>query len=335
VRRIVFDALAAGTPDRSAVKPAKLSDAARLDRGLALVGETELLPMFARIPEAFVADRIAKALIDARPVVLEVLAHAGKPLSKNLYDRLAQVVPVPGPTYGLALARFAWSGAGDQVYLDGLNLVAERRQMVAAAARLRYRNGFDIMINRVGVWPTVPDPRGVRIAQGVADTAVESALLKCKPGGQTCIRGVNTSDAYAAAGSGWTVVSSESAPAIAALPAESRLSAIADLAAGYAAIVPSQAAGSLATWWRIRPDTGEILGMGVLGGSVSAETVSKECIMINAGFAFCLGAFGGAASSPSAMADAQRCMAGVAGGGSIALELLGGMIAAPSGFPPS
>jgi hypothetical protein len=214
--------------------------------------------------------------------------------------------------------------------------------MVAAPARFRYRNGFDIMVNRVAVWPTAADPRGVRIAQGVADTAVESALLKCKPGGQTCIRGVNTSDAFAAGGSGWTVVSSESAPAIAALPAESRLLAIADLAAGYAAIVPPQAAGSLATWWRIRPDTGEILGMGVLGGNVFTETVSKECIMLNAGFAFCLGAFRGAGpSTPAEMNDAARCMAGIAvagvgaGVGSIALELLGGMIAAPSGFPPS
>jgi hypothetical protein len=340
VRRVVFDALAPGTRDRTAVKPAKLSEAARLDRGLALVGETELLPLVARLPEALVVDRIAKALTEARPVVLEVLALAGKPMTKDLYDRLAQIVPPPGPLYGLALARFAWSSAADQVYLDGLNLLAQRRQMVAAGDRFRYRDGFDIMVNRVGVWPSVTDARAARIAQGVADTAVESALLQCKPGGDTCVRGVNTSDAFVAAGRDWTVVASESAPAIAALPGESRMSATADLAGGYLAIVPPQAA-SLATWWRVRPDTGEVLGMGVLGGSVSAETVSRECIMLNAGFAFCLGAFGRGGASPADTADAGRCMAGVAvagvgmGVGSIAIELIGGMIAAPSGFPPS
>jgi hypothetical protein len=270
VRRVVFDAFAS-TPDRAEARPLKLSDAMRLDRGTALVGETELLPMFARIPGAFVADRTVKALVAARPSVVELAKVAGTPAANAVREQIGDLEPVPGRLYGLALGRFEWSEASDQVYLDRLDVLTERQQLVATGVDLRAHDRFDIITNGTSVWPRPgTDPRAIQIAQGVADTAGESEVIGCRGGDPTCIRSVSTSDQFASSGGrGWRA----NPPALQQLAPNLRALAAADVADGYTLVVSPDPAGSpSATWWRVNPQTGETLGMNGHGGGVSAET---------------------------------------------------------------
>jgi hypothetical protein len=279
VRRTVFDGLAlaagaaagatAGAIDRSIAKPVKLSDAARLDRQLALGGETELLPMFARIPAAFVIDRAVVALTAARPTIAGVASLGGKMAA--LSAQLSKLAPLPGVLYDLALARFDWGGLAEQVYLDRLDVLVHRQRLVGSDLRLRHE--IDIVANAVAVWPTAADPRIPRIVQGVADTAAEAAVLGCaaKAG---CPRGVNTSDQFAASSAGWIVTRPDAPPAFDHLPGAVRALAAADHAAGYAVIAPPGA--TAATWWRVHPETGETLGLGARGGITATEYVALQ-----------------------------------------------------------
>jgi len=273
VRRNVFDGL--GLLDRSTAVPVKLSDAARFDRQLALGGETELLPMFARIPAAFVIDRAVAALAAARPTIAGVATLGGKGQGKGkieaLSAQLAKLAPLPGVLHDLALARFDWSGVADQVYLDRLDVLVHRQRLIGSDLRLRHE--IDIVSNAVAVWPTAADPRVPRIVQGVADTAAEAAVLGCAVTGG-CLRGVNTSDQFAASSAGWIVTRPDAPPAFDHLPVAVRALAAADQAAGYAVIAPPGA--TAATWWRVHPETGETLGLGARGGITAAEYVSLQ-----------------------------------------------------------
>jgi hypothetical protein len=276
-RRPVFDAIGAGA-DRSAVRPRKLVEAARVDRGLALGGETEILPMFARIPSTFVDHRTVKALVEARPVLVELAGLGAAAPGRELRDRVNQLAALPGPIYQLALARFELSGVGDQVYLDRLDVLTRRQRIVETATGYVSRDGFDIVANSVTAWPTPgTDSRTVKIVQGVADTAVEAAVLPCTAS-SGCARSANTSEDFTASGGkGWTTIG-----AMAALPGslvgspEARRLAAADLAAGYAAVV----APGGTSWWRLDPRTGETLGMSMRGGSTTTETAMLDNMIL-------------------------------------------------------
>ncbi|HRC54569.1 MAG TPA: hypothetical protein PKU97_01540 [Kofleriaceae bacterium] len=276
-RRLVFDALGAGA-ERAAVRPRRLAAAARVDRGLALSGETEILPMFARIPSSFVDDRTIKALIEARPVLSELASLGAAAPERGLRDRVNQLPTLPGPLYQLALARFELSGVGDQVYLDRIDLMTRRQRIVEAAAGYLSRDGFDIVANRVTVWPSQgSDTRAVKLAQGVADTAIEAAVLACTTSSR-CARSANTSEDFTASGGkGWTTVGAMAAlpGSLVAAPEAHRLAA-ADLAAGYLTVV----APGGTSWWRFDPRTGDTLGMSVRGGSVSTETAVLDNMIL-------------------------------------------------------
>lgn len=255
VRRTIFDTLGAG--DRAAAPRAALLGPARLDRALALVAETELLPLFAQLPEAFVIDRTVRSLDAARGAIAALAAR------KNLaavHAQLATLAPIPGPLYSLALARFA----DRPVYLDRLDVLAFRHRAIARPAAIALREQVDILANDVAVWPTAGDARAVRIAQGVADTALEGAIVAtCTAPG--CLRAPSTSEWFAGAGGkGWAVVAEPQGPAAA------------DRAAGYAIVAPGAAPAS---WWRIDAASGETLGMSPLGGSEGAEQVALQKAM--------------------------------------------------------
>jgi hypothetical protein len=270
VRRTLFDVFRAPA-DRTGLAPIQLSEAARLDRGFALTGQTEVLPMFARIPASFFADRFARALVAARPALVELATAA--PAVDDLAARLAPLAQLPGTLEALAVARFAWNPQAGGVFLDQLDVLTTRRRFaVDARGALRSRDAIDIVHNAVGVWPAAgSDPRAVRIAQGVADTVAESLIAACGRG--PCLRGPNTSEVFATMRRGWTVVTDPAAPAIAVLPPPLRVHAARDLAAGYAIVVPPASAKgtAAATWWRVRAASGETLGEGLLGGAAMTE----------------------------------------------------------------
>jgi hypothetical protein len=249
VRRTIFDTIGP-VADRAAAPRAALSDAARMDRAFALIGETELLPLFAQIPAAFVEDRTINALVAARDVLVAAAAHQDL---GAVGEKLVTLAPLPGPLYALAAARFAFD---PQIYLDRLDVFALRQAPVATPTSVTIRRQVDIMANAVAVWPSAKDARAARIAQGVADTALESVAISC-PSGVACTRAPSTSDLYAATnGAGWSVVTAPQGVAAG------------DHDAGYAIVATGSTPGS---WWRVDPATGETLGMNPLGGLTAVE----------------------------------------------------------------
>jgi hypothetical protein len=256
VRRTVFDTLGP-VADRNAARPHTLSDAARLDRMYALTSETELLPMFAQIPSAFVADRTVQALVAARAVLIAGVTQ--KKLDEAQQGKLATLASAPGSVYGLALARFV----DPSIYLDELDVFAVRRRIVARDKSFAVRNESDIFANAVAVWPSNPDPRMARIAQGVRDTDLEFLVAPCF-GHAPCLRAPSTAELFAASSKDWSVN---------ATPAGDAAN---DQAAGYAVV---DRGASRQTWWRINPSTGETLGMTPMGGSVITETATTETLI--------------------------------------------------------
>ena len=316
-RRLVFDVLGA-RGDRSAARPAKLADATRVDRGLALGGQTDILPVFARIPRAFIVDRAVKVLVEARPSLVELANLGMKEPGPELRDRLLQLSSLPGPLYDLALARFELSAVGDQVYLDRLAVFARHQHIATTPSGYVMRDGIDIVANSVGVWPAnARDPRAVRIAQGVADTVAESGILSCTAR-TGCVRSANASEDFATSGGkGWRVIA-------AASPGRGSAEIASDLAAAYTIV-----RGPAETWWRVDPRTGETLGMSVRGGAVTTEYALKvNMVTATAGAGGCLyqdGTRAGGAGSPHTRSY-WACMAGVLLG-----FALGGAILPPGG----
>jgi hypothetical protein len=130
--------------------------------------------------------------------------------------------------------------------------------------------GFDIAFNDVAVRPGVEDTdgagTGVRVRQGVTDTAAEAALAS------GCGRVENTSELYAgAAGAAWVTIRNREELAAAGTKLQPDVVARVrqELDGGYFVIVakePVRVDGrELAAWWRVDPATGQTLGIGQLG----------------------------------------------------------------------
>jgi hypothetical protein len=323
-RRVVFDAL--DVADRSTAKPIKLTEPAQFDRALGLISQAELLPMFAAIPEAFVNDRTAKALEDDRAALVDIAGLGTQAPTKEQLDRINAITPLPARVYDLALARFAWSSFGTQVYLDRLNLLVESRQLVADGASVRARVGFDIAANAVTAWPgSKTAPRTVRMTQGIVDTVAEAVTVSCPAGSKRCVRGVNTSDAFATSTGPWTVVATADAPQLARMSPAARQLAAADLAGGYVLVLPPGDHGTV-TWWRVDPASGESLGMGTLGGNLSAETVAiLNWVLIGGGglisSTLCLAGYGMGGMTALQLALCGAAMGSGVAGGIFALEM--------------
>lgn len=260
VRRPIFETV----PDGG--KPAALSEAARLDRGFALVSETEVLPLFAQVPGTFVADRAVKALVADRATLIDMARSRGKAMPSELRDRIGKMAPLPSALYELAFERVAWSPVADQTYIDRLDVFARRQGLHLVGDKLRPYESIDIVSNGVGVWPKAKDARAVRIAQGVTDTVAETLIqVDCTDAG--CYR-ENASDRLATDGASSLHVSTPADGV--GLPPRVRALTGNDAAAGYAVLLPAKSSPKM-TWWRVDPQTGETLGMGVAGGISMTE----------------------------------------------------------------
>ncbi|HEY4179070.1 MAG TPA: hypothetical protein VGM90_19625 [Kofleriaceae bacterium] len=268
VRRTVFDSIGP-VADRNAARPPVLTDAMRVDRMLALTGEIELLPLFAQIPGAFIVDRDLQTLVGLRDILPTVVA---KKSIEGSEDKLGRVPPAPSTLYTLALGRFS----DPMIYLDSIDVLALRHRIVAGDKSFALRTESDIVANAVAVWPSSPDPRLARIAQGIRDTDLETFAAPCIGAGP-CLRGPSTSELFAANGKEWTVNAAPTGYAAG------------DHSAGYTVVSHGS---SPQTWWRIDAATGETLGMNPLGGSVFMETLKAkfyEQIYYGVGaFAYCL-----------------------------------------------
>jgi hypothetical protein len=262
IRRQVFDLLGpAARASKPAPKPG-LDDPRILTRNLALMMETELLPVVCRIDPAFVTHLTAQGVLANRDM-LAALVRGDDMTDSQLPEFARRVVPMPSPLYALATARFAESGVADQIYVDRLDILTRHVSLTPAAQTFRLRAATDIVANEIGVDLLARDAFMVRLEQGVFDTNAESLV-------QAGARGEGTAEAFAAGGA-WVTLRSIGDPKLAALDLadDDRRRVAQDLAAGYVVVAAAglSLSGSAAhvSWWRVDPASGQALGIGSNG----------------------------------------------------------------------
>lgn len=289
IRRQVFDLIGpAARLSQQAVAEPKVDDPARLKRGLALIGQTEILPLVCRLSPDFVNELTAQRALAMRGPVVKLSGAAETPAIQEAGDSLSNLAPVPGPLYDLALARGVLSSHQNETYLDRPNILSLHQFLhVGSQGDVKFVHAIDIVSNEIGVQPTVNanKVRQVRLAQGVLDTAAETLLL------DQSLRTASASDLLASHGDAdqWLVVrnSEDSQWRQAQVSPDLRARVDAELAKGYAVVLPRQMpAGEddlTSVWWRIDPGTGQTLGMNGYGwGAAMVEYAVTGLVFLNA-----------------------------------------------------
>jgi hypothetical protein len=263
IRRTVFDVIGPAARQTKAPPP-PLSDTQRLERSLALMMRTEILPLPARFAPEFVGWLTTQSLLANRRLLRAVTAGDLAPGTPGSDSVFASSAPAVGPLAALALARGTLSPVADQIFVGHAGLLTRHQGPEIAGNGIVMLDAVDIVANDVDVDLTAPDAFPVRLAQGVFETNAEAVL--------PVIRGRVENAGVAYSGSDdWAVLRPERADEASRLelPADVRTRIRHELDAGYLVVASRKAAGrsgpGYAAWWRIDPATGTTLGMGDRG----------------------------------------------------------------------
>jgi hypothetical protein len=288
IRRQIFDLLGpAARQTTRDLRLGKLAEQAWIKRGLALLGEKEILFLACRPSAEYIDQLYVKRMLAIEDTFIGVL---GKPFQATVAE-LAKTLPLPGPEYRLALERWELSRCRGCAYLDYPNVLSYDRSLrLGTNDDVSSHHGFDIVCNRVAVVPQSNiDTYLVRLEQGVLDTNAESLLMDESA---DCLK--NTGLVYARARAQtveWLALRDKTDPAwrMVELPQDIRFRIERDLADGYVVVTPNRPilfrGQELVGWWRVDPKTGETLGIGANGaGQGIAEYTDVTVWLIGAVF---------------------------------------------------
>jgi hypothetical protein len=286
IRREVFDLLGPAARADGKTKELAFDGGQRLQRGLTLLGETEILPVVCRLSADFVEELVVSRMLDNSKIVPELLRRNDLPTNKESQASLAQLTPLPGELHALALARWERSRFCDDLYLDRPNVFAFHRRLVQAPdGKLMRWQAIDIVENDVAVRPADDvDPFLVRMEQGILDTNAEAQLMGA---GARTENAAQLFSASAAQGVDWLTIrgSDDANWKLLKLPNDVRTRIARDVSAGYVVVVPkapiSWEGRTSIGWWRVDPTSGQTLGMGARGwGLAATEFTLGEVVAI-------------------------------------------------------
>jgi hypothetical protein len=322
IRRQLFDLLGPAARATALDAGAKVpeprpTDSQRFNRGLALLGHSEML-ITGFIPSAeFVEHLRGRSLLDNRKPLAALLRQASESTAgAPQEDLVRQLTGFPYDLYAFAVIRRDWSPVRDDIHLERPNVFARHRRLRKDAdGQILLCSAFDIVANDVAVRPGLPSPDfNVRLTQGIVDTNAEIAIL----GG--CGKTGNTADFFSRAGSeDWLVVRAVGDPAWTALEVDADLRARidADLRAGQIVLVPRKPlvidGKPRMAWWRIDPATGQTLGIGETGWgqSTTEAAIVSVRVGLRVGLALvCLASAARAKSKTVAAVGIFMCAAG-------------------------
>ncbi len=261
-RREIFDLL--GPAARAAgVTAVELTEAQRMHRAAALLGQTEIVVTGASLPaEALDAAAVSRLLSD-KDAWLEAYALGGGPLPPQVInERLAGIARLVTPIERFQQLRGAHMTAVQTAPL----VVAYHRNL---EPDLSATSAFDLVSGGV----STTDHAGARqaqLVQGVRDTVMEALLQEQLADPSEPTQGpAAVSVAFATdlvAGHPWQVVASTSELDATApnLVPDLRARVVADLAAGRLALVPVGGEDAVG-WWSLDPATGAVVGIGNRG----------------------------------------------------------------------
>lgn len=349
-RREVFDLLGPAARASGRATSPVFSDAQRLERGLALMGETEILPLAGWLSPQFASYLLATQFVANGGALLAL--GRGAASGDRGKDPTSAMRRFPMELYALALARQQWSRVGAGVYLDAPNVLSyHRRPQLEEPRRLLMHRGFDIVVNDVAVpLRSTRSAFDLRLEQGVLDTNAEAVLARLcgdEPPGVRCGAIHNVAEAFSGGTASWLTWRDAQSARWDALgiagDLQTRIEA--DLAAGYTVIVgrppTASGGGAVVGWWRIEPRSGQTLGIGPRGwGQASIEArIWDSAFTFGVVFAVCglasllaveqpPGSTPILVSTGQTMSGLQMVRCGlVAAGGAVALGFVGGFAA--------
>ncbi|MBX3141542.1 MAG: hypothetical protein KF875_12365 [Trueperaceae bacterium] len=285
--RHLFDALG---PAKRAAGDLRLdeNDAARLAWRLKAMGETEALVTAGGVSRAFAADLAARALL-AGESGLRAFADGVGEQAKAQPEAVA-------PSALLALVMERQKAQPTSLYQAEANVFLRHTWLEDGEHGLARHQALDFVRADLASYSDAATARAERMAQGVADTNAEALIVRqlCEDDAtaEYCLPYGNAAERMAAspAAGSWLVLASLS-EVDAVLPtwsADARASLAADLRAGFAAVAPAtlEPSGRPATWWRVDPATGAVLGVSESGRGDAAVEYGMLVNVI--GLAFCM-----------------------------------------------
>jgi len=286
IRRPVFDLIGFVQRKNGISKLKEFSEQQRLERGLALLGETRVLPLVCRMSPAFYVFLKIRNLLANRQVLVDAIREEPGKGRRDWSEQTRQLKQIPGPEYDWALVRTDVHPSSSDIFMDRINIVSFFNGIREnSKLELVGFHGLDIIANEVAVIPhRRVDHFQLRLAQGVIDTNVESLLVKKK--GEV---GENTAELFEESihlGTKWIIIEDmqDQNRQRDQLTEDDRALIERDLASGYVVVVPQERIQveekSLLAWWRINPKTGETLGICASGrGLQLAEYVLEVAIV--------------------------------------------------------
>lgn len=280
VRREVFDLL--GVPRRRAgvASEPDIDPSLRLQRGVGLLGMTQVLPMACRLSPEFVQRQTLRELAVNRSSLTGIAAAIAAGSTNDVLQQAAKLKPTQVGLLDWALARFEWSPVAADVYVAAPNLISYRTVVLPEqGGALAIQQGFDVLANEVSVHLRAKsDAFSARVSQGAADTNAEGLLLPTRPA-------VNAGalDVGPARQPAWVTLrnSSDAAWKDVRWSPEVVGRMQADVQSGFVIVAPrGDGVATQCAWWRIDPRSGVTLGMGSSGwGEGAAERAILQMVI--------------------------------------------------------
>lgn len=288
-RRQIFDLIGPAARKKAEIPPPNLSDAARLNRGLILLSETDILIQGCRFSAEFMVHLMANIYLSNRQILEEIVRPTNSSeRDGNMFSKIENLTPLPGLEYILSEARMSWSELESRIYLGQPNILTfARRPKLGPNGIIVVRSGFDVISNAVSFVPELErDPFQARIYQGIVDTNVEALILK-SIGSEP----ENTAEIFARSEEQqirWVALNDATSLGWRGLEATDDIRARMeqDISDGYVVIAPQKeillGERRVYAWWRVDPVSGSILGIGPEGGQALAEYAMDVAHIVSA-----------------------------------------------------
>ena len=255
-RRQVFDLIGPAARAAGATGKTEFDEDARTTRALALAGQTELAALPAA-PTTDLLNFVTASRLLAERDAWQALYDQGKTLPMaDINERLNAMSALRTPLERFALHRGRFAANAGWGPQTGLLVLAHHRRL---RTDLSTDQAFDLIATAPGT--TQQNGFGARLRAGVTDTNLEALLAASK---KSRPESLAVADAFDRAPGSWRIVRHANDLNDSVLSADFAARVAEDLAAGFVALVPSDARDAVG-WWRIEPTTGATLGFGSRG----------------------------------------------------------------------
>jgi len=259
VRRELFDLVGPAVRAGSSAPQPQVDDAARLTRSLALLGRTEILPLYCRWSEDYARYLADGHLLAEQEALLSFYDVATLKKPEEVLEKLSQLDRLPAALYQIARAGRVPGG-----YLASPNILSVHSIFWEDAKGVLQRGAaIDIVDNAGAVHPALAEEAfRTRLAQGVRGSVWESVLSGPAAGEDPLARFYREA---AKAGGGWLAAAPGDAGALAKveLPPDLVARLREAMKDGDVVVFPKRAVVldglPVVRWWKVDPASGDAL----------------------------------------------------------------------------